>query len=275
MERQEPERRHSPWSEAPEVRAPEPDEVHVFSLSLDPAAERLEDLASLLSADETDRASRFRFPRDRRRFVTGRASLRLILGACLGERPERVAFTYGERGKPALGARFKGAALSFNVSHSEDLGLVAVARGREVGVDVERRRPLRDAAAIAERFFSTREREELLALPEAEREAAFFAGWARKEAFIKATGEGLARPLDGFTVSLRAGEPARLTAVVDDPDEAARWSLVSLDPAPEFSAALVTRGGFRELRCNEWRAAAPLGTARPARARHESFLEAQ
>jgi 4'-phosphopantetheinyl transferase len=125
--------------------------------------------------------------------------------------------------------------------------VVAVAHGLEVGVDLERVRPLADAAAIAERFFAPRETAALLALPEAERERAFFACWTRKEAFIKATGEGLSRPLDEFEVAFRPGEPARVTRVGDDPGEAALWSLLGFEPAPGFLGALAARGPIGAL----------------------------
>jgi 4'-phosphopantetheinyl transferase len=230
----------------------EGDEVHVLSGSLDQPAGRVEALAALLCPDERERAARFHFARHRDRFIAARGLLRCVLAAYLGQAPERIALRLGSRGKPALAPQFASARLHFNVSHSQGLALIALARGREVGVDVEFMKPMAEAEQIAERFFSPREVKTLLALPEAERPAAFFACWTRKEAYIKATGEGLARSLDSFDVSFGAGRPARLERVLDDPLEAARWSLVELDPAPGYAAALAVAGPLGRLSCRVW-----------------------
>jgi 4'-phosphopantetheinyl transferase len=162
--------------------------------------------------------------------------LRRLLGGFLGLEPERVELRYGPHGKPCVEG------LRFNLAHSHELALYAFSRGRELGVDLERIRPLRDAAAIAERYFSAEENAVLRSLPEIQRHEAFFRCWTRKEAYLKALGDGLARPLDSFDVTLAPGEPARLLRVQGAPDEAARWSLLHLDPAPGFVGALAAEG---------------------------------
>jgi 4'-phosphopantetheinyl transferase len=196
-------------------------------------------LAGPLSADERERAGRFRFDRDRRRFVAARGLLRLVLGRTLGLDPAGLRFAYGPRGKPSLA---DGPGLGFNVSHSGGLALLAFAWDRELGVDVEEEREVKEAADIARRYFSHRESEELLRLPEGERKAAFFRCWTRKEAFIKATGDGLSRALDAFDVTLRPGEPARLLRVEGEPGAKSRFWIEDLRPAPGFAGALAVDG---------------------------------
>jgi len=251
------------------------EEIQVVALDLEPPSALLAGLAALLSDAERDRAARFRFEHDRRRFVAARGGLRSILGACVGADPERIDFTYGPQGKPALAGRFGPAGVHFNASHSADLGLVALSRGREVGVDLERVRPLSDAVAIARRFFSAGETEALLSLPEHARERAFFDCWARKEAFIKATGEGLGRALDSFDVSLRPGELARIERVAGEPGEADQWTLLNLAPAPGFAAALASRGPITTVSCGFWAFPSHEKAARAFSACTQAILEAR
>jgi len=226
-------------------RPPEADEVRVLSMPLDLDRHRLDRISACLSRDEWERAGRFRFALHRDRFRAARGWLRRILGSYLDVAPERVRLRYGRHGKPELGGALANSGLRFNVSHSEGLGLCALARDRDVGVDVERVKPLRDLEAVAEHFFSRRERSELQRLPEEALLPGFYACWTRKEAFIKATGEGLARPLHGFDVSV--GEPARLERVAGDPEEAGRWSVVELRPASGYAAALAVEGPLGRL----------------------------
>jgi 4'-phosphopantetheinyl transferase len=239
------------WGPASGALAREGD-VHVLSASLDQAGRRLQALAGLLSPDETRRAARYHFARDRDRFITARGLLRSILAPYLGVPPEGIEFRYGPQGKPRVVSQITSADLRFNVSHSNALALYAICRGRDLGVDVERVKPLSDADHIAERFFSAREGATLRALPEGERQRAFFACWTRKEAYIKATGDGLSRPLDEFDVSLGPGCPARLERVAGAPEEAARWSLAALEPAEGYEAALAIEGPLGRLSCWEW-----------------------
>jgi 4'-phosphopantetheinyl transferase len=228
-------------------------DVHVWCATLDPPRSRVQTLFSLLSPDERQRAARYYFQKDRDRFIVGRATLRLILGRYLACPSDRLRFTYNEYGKPAL-HRARGCdALRFNVSHSHGLAMFAITRGREVGLDVELiRRDL--PLEIAERFFSRREVSMLQALPTSQQTRAFFNCWTRKEAYIKARGEGLSRALHQFTVSLIPGEPAALLSAENDPGEAFRWSFQELAPDPAYAAAIAAEGIDLKVVCRRWRA---------------------
>ncbi len=214
------------------------DEIHVWRAALDIAPARVESLCRILSSDERRRAARFHFERDRDRFVVARASLRILLGRYLGQDPAQLNFTYNARGKPTLA---QNSSLTFNLSHSDRLALYAVARDRELGIDVERVRADLPWAELAERYFSPGEMARVRALPESQRETAFFNCWTRKEAYIKARGEGFAVPLDQFEVSLAPGEPARLLQTQSDALEASRWSLHDLNPDEGYVGALAVQ----------------------------------
>jgi 4'-phosphopantetheinyl transferase len=217
--------------------------VELLRVGLDAELAATRDLARCLSDAERLRAGRFVFEPDRRRFIVGRARLRQLLAARLGTRAELVELDYGPRGKPRLAGGFAGSDLRFNVSHCGNVALYAFSRGREIGVDVEAVHELRDADAVAKRFFSPRESEAYLALDPRERPLGFFRCWTRKEAFIKALGDGLYFPLDGFDVSLAPGETARILRVGDVAGSACGWTLHDVDPAlePRFVAAVVVR----------------------------------
>ena len=213
--------------------------------SLDQPATVQTELAAVLAPDEQARAGRFYFERDRLRFVAGRGLLRMILGRYLAVAPERLRFEYTQFGRPLLAD--PPSDIAFNVSHSENMFVLAVAWGREIGVDVEAVRPLADAQAIAGRFFALGEQAVLFGLPAAELEEAFFRCWTGKEAYIKALGSGLSQPLDEFEVAFRPGEEPRLLWVKGKPEEAGRWRMVALEPAEGFVAAVIVEGQDWEL----------------------------
>lgn len=210
-----------------------PGGVRVVHVSLDVKEPRLRELRAWLSEAERARAERFVFELHRRRFVAARGMLREALAAELRVEPAAVGFEYGPRGKPRL-LHSGDPELGFNVSHAQDRAVFAIARGLELGVDIEAVRDGIDHAAIARRFFSASERAVLLALPESQRAPAFFRIWTRKEAYIKLLGGGLAIPLDSFDVTLDTHEPVELR---------------SLDAPPGFVAALATaaRGAISQL----------------------------
>jgi 4'-phosphopantetheinyl transferase len=222
-------------ADPPQVRS----EYELYTTRLDLPPRAVTALAELLSDDEQQRAARLVFHRDRARFIVGRARLRQLLGARLGVAPASIEFTYGARGKPALGAQFGDCKWSFNVSHSEDVAVYGFALDREIGVDVEAVRELPDAEEIAARCFSLRENAAYLALSPRDRPFGFFNCWTRKEAFIKAVGEGLSHPLERFDVSLAPGEPARILRVGSRAGEHCGWRVQSFSPAPGFVAAIV------------------------------------
>jgi 4'-phosphopantetheinyl transferase len=209
--------------------------------------------AAGLTEEERARAGRFKFEPDTRRFVLARAALRSVLGGYLGMAPATLEFLFGDHGKPALAGAH--AALGFNLSHSGEMALVAVGWERAVGVDVEQWRELSDLDALARRVFAPPERAVLGALAEAERPPAFFRCWTRKEAFIKATGRGLAQPLDRFVVSITATERARFLDIEGDPAALARWTLHDLRVPAGYAGALVAEGDVRAVRTRAWPAA--------------------
>jgi 4'-phosphopantetheinyl transferase len=227
----------------------------VWCASLDLEAPGPADLARHLSDDERDRVARFHFQRDATRFAVSRAMLRIGLSECLGVEPRLVAFRYGRHGKPELAPPFDRSGLRFNASRSRGLGLYALARGRRVGVDIERLRPLLDLDALAERVLSPEERRRLHRLPPIERLAGFFNCWTRKEAYLKAIGTGLTGSPARITVSLDSGAPARLERVDGDADAPNRWRLEAMAPDAGYVAAVAVEGGSSAwLTCHTWRA---------------------
>jgi 4'-phosphopantetheinyl transferase len=229
------------------------DEVHVWTASRDAPEEAIEALRRLLNDDERRRADRFAFAHDRTRFAVARGLLRVILGQYLDRPPESLGFVANIHGKPALDARSNiDPSIHFNLAHSGPWVVYALTLGREVGVDIERIRPEFGGFAIAERFFAPGEIATLRSLPEGSRSLAFFHGWTRKEAYIKAKGKGLALPLDEFEVAIDPTEPAALLATMPDPLEVRRWSLVEIPADPGFVAALCVEGSGWTLRQGRW-----------------------
>lgn len=225
-------------------RLPAFKEVHLWSVDLRPSPERVAKYRRLLSPDELGRAERFHFERHRRRFVVRRGALRRLLGAYLDREPRSLTFGEGEKGKPFVdegGVPAEGA-LHFNLTDSKDLALYAFTCGAELGIDVEILRPMPDGQNIAEHFFSLEEQEALRAVPAPSKDLAFFNCWTRKEAYIKAIGEGLSEPLDRFSVTLRPEDPARFVHLGGDPRRAAYWSLYHLVPESGAVGALAFEG---------------------------------
>jgi 4'-phosphopantetheinyl transferase len=220
----------------PDLSALRSGQVQVWSMRGEVSQNELATLEQFLSEDECERADRFRFPADRNQFITSRGSLRRFIGSYLGCEPGQVKFQYSEKGKPQLEA---GLDLCFNVAHSGELILWAFTYARRIGIDVEKIRPDLDVLEISERFFSLRERTHLSSLPAAQRQEAFFRCWSRKEAYVKATGDGLSLPLADFDVSISTDEPARLVETRPDRSEAERWTMYNLNVAPAYAAAIV------------------------------------
>ena len=245
------------WTPGPERPRLAPGEVHVWRASLALGRDELARLHQVLSDDERIRAARFRFEVHRDRFVAGRGIQRLLLARYLDVGPAAIRYRLAAHGKPSLDGPGAESGIRFNVSNAEDGLLVAVTPGREVGVDLEPLHRVVDRDAVARRFFSVPENQVYDTIPEEERDAAFFTCWTRKEAYIKAVGEGLSMPLDCFDVTLRPGEPARLLATRGDPAQAERWSIRELDPGPGWLGAIVVEGPPFELRLFDWDPARP------------------
>jgi 4'-phosphopantetheinyl transferase len=213
-------------------------DVHVWAARLDLPSEAPVRLAAILSNQERERATRFRFETHRGRFIAARAVLRSILAAQLDCAPNELQFEYGPNGKPTLAARFVESGLSFNLAHSEDLALIAVTRLGPIGVDVEQNRPVTDVDELVARFFSQRESALFQRLPHTQRNTAFFNLWTRKEAWLKATGEGIAHSLNRVEVTFLPGEPAQLLGLPEGPEVKSNWALRELTPATGFVGAV-------------------------------------
>jgi len=222
-----------------------PAEVHLWQATLD---NRLADcLERVLSADEISRANRFHFAKDRNHFIAARGLLRTLLSVYLETNAEELRFSYAEKGKPFL-EESQQAGINFNLAHSHGMAIYAFTQRREVGVDVEYIREELADEKIAERFFSVREIEMLKSVPAESKKRAFFNCWTRKEAYIKALGEGLSMPLDEFDVSLAPGEPAALLLNHKEPEEVRRWTMRAIPAPPGYVAALVVEGSDWRLK---------------------------
>jgi 4'-phosphopantetheinyl transferase len=173
--------------------------------------------------------------------------LRVALGAYLQCDPMSVRFQYGPYGKPSLASESD---VVFNVSHASGLALFAFARRRLLGVDVESLDRAVDAEGLAYRFFAPDEARDVMSVAQHDRAAAFLNCWTRKESFIKALGDGLSRPLDSFSVTVRPDERAVLRRV--DGDDPRMWHIEALNPAPGFVAAIATRGGLSHVDLLDW-----------------------
>jgi len=233
------------WRSGPASPVIWPNEVHVWKIDL--KAPGLSENQETLSKDEKARAARFRFHTDGDRFIAARSSLRTILARYLWTRPAELKFGINPFGKPHLVGSQDKLGLRFNLSHSHEIALLALARNRDVGVDIEFMR--RDFATdeVAERFFSRSEVNQLGSFASELKTEAFFNCWTRKEAYIKARGEGLSFPLDQFDVSFAPDAAPALLANRRDAREVSRWSFQALTPAPGYAAALAVEAGFSRL----------------------------
>ncbi len=235
------------WSPASPGIQLSPNEVHIWRARLDLDSPIPDYHSTFLSTAEKERAARFAFAKDRHHFTVARIILRKLLAGYLGEDPGRLSIVVLKHGKPALTAEARIPSLRFNLSHSHGLALFAFCLEHEVGVDLERIKPEVAFEGIENNFFSPKEREELASLPSALRPEAFFLGWTRKEAYVKAHGEGLQASLQDFDVSLTPDRPAELHS----PDKK-KWRLYSLNPGDGFVGALVVEGQEHQLRFFEF-----------------------
>lgn len=218
-----------------------PNEVHTWCVRLDVPEDVVGRLYEMLSRDERDRSARLHFDRDRQRFIVAHGALRELLGCYVGTRPGDLRFVHNEFGKPGLAPEFDFRP-RFNLSHSAELALIAIAADAEVGVDVERVRAEADYVEIAKRFFSTEEVDELNRVPGHLHAEAFLGCWTRKEAYMKARSEGFAIPPESFSVLHLDGA----------------WSLHALQPAPGYVGALAVEGMGRRLSQHHWQASDPI-----------------
>lgn len=231
------------WYPPPERLVLSADEIHVWRANLRVPGQQLESYYHTLSLDERTRAAKFHFSKDHNDFVAARGILRNILARYLGQDAAALRFCYNSAGKPAVMPVPQNRELQFNLAHSHGLALYAFACS-PVGIDLEWIQPWRYDPEIAEMLFSSRERSELMNLPEQERAEAFFRNWVCKEAYVKARGQGLSIPLRSFDVCIKSAAAApRLS----DP----QWSVQTFTPGLSYVAAVVVEGHGRELRLFE------------------------
>jgi 4'-phosphopantetheinyl transferase len=237
------------WVQSPANLILLSNDVHVWRAALEQPAEQVQKLVQILSEDERLRAERFYFERDRKRFIVGRGLLRIILSRYTKLAAHQLRFSYGKRGKPALVTTGICSNLQFNLSHSEGLALYAITLDRQLGIDLEYIRPTTDVEQLSKRFFCPREYQVIRSLPPKQQQEAFFHGWTCKEAYLKATGEGLTQ-LEQVEVSLAIGEPAKLLSIAEDSQATTNWSLVTLFPGPGYMGALAVEG--HDWRLSSW-----------------------
>src|SRR5215469_7012517 len=238
---------------------PGPEEVHVWRTDLDAALGLIGPLEHVLSVDERQRATRFHRSLDRERFVLSRAFLREVLSVYVETDPAELQFAVAAGGKPALRAAAGAEPVHFNLSHAEAIALLAVTAAGPVGIDIERVRGDFEHNAIARQYFSAAECQEYFRLGDGERPTAFARLWTRKEAYLKALGDGLSRPLESFTVATLSGTDAASPGFVGTHDATGGWIVFGIDAPPGFEAALATRAPMPQVLSWTWQPGTMLG----------------
>jgi 4'-phosphopantetheinyl transferase len=238
---------HGEWRLPANKRALGDDEVDVWRVSLAPLGSMVNDFRGHLSGQEIDRAEKFKFQNDRERYILTHGLLRGILSLYTDVAPEELRFTENPYGKPEL-VHPSGSNLTFNMSHSHEMALIGIARGRQIGVDIEYVKKDFEWKEIIERFFSPREIQMINALPKNLQHRAFFACWTRKEAYVKATGMGLSLPLKEFDVS---PVPGAATLLLSSPEKT-RWSMKEVDVAAAYVATVAVEGHDARIRYRDW-----------------------
>lgn len=224
--------------------------IHIWEIDLVHDIQ-IPDCRELLSSEENRRAQRFRFDKDRSRFIAAHAAMRRILASYLCVRPQNVTLSHSRTGKPALAGPFEKSRITFNLSHSGDLGLLALTLDSLIGVDIERIREdyeIDDSADV----FSTQEQKSLSNLPRSQKTAAFFSCWTRKEAYVKALGVGLSIPLKSLDVGFASSVPPAPPRVAKCPQQGSRWSMYDISTPDGYCAALVVEGKEHRLQQLKW-----------------------
>ncbi|MBE9227692.1 4'-phosphopantetheinyl transferase superfamily protein [Phormidium sp. LEGE 05292] len=226
------------WRCPPQNLTISPDYLHIWRAELDLPTDLLTDLAGNLSLDERQRAEKFYFEKDKKKFIACRGLLRVILSRYLNFEPQKLEFAYSLQGKPELNNIDPEERLCFNVSHSHGLAVYAIALNRAVGIDLEHLRDITDVQQLAERFFSKSESTLINALPESQQKQLFFRFWTIKEAYLKATGEGLAG-LQTIAVSFTPENAINLHNTESNILLNKRWYCTEFEPNSEYTGALV------------------------------------
>jgi 4'-phosphopantetheinyl transferase len=238
-----------PWQQAIPGASIRFNQVQVWRVSLNISERQRAGMLGMLSADEVARAGRFYFEKDRNRFIAARGMLRKILGLYLGENPHRIRFAYTPKGKPVLGTDFGCDALRFNLSHAGSYALYGFTRGRNVGIDLECIRYDIAVDPIVQRFFSPGEIRSLAGIKGEKRQEEFFRYWTRKEALLKAMGEGLAFPMEQCNVSLISGKLFSPVTLPGEKRETPYWYVQDVFPGNGYAAAIAIEGGDCDLSC--------------------------
>jgi 4'-phosphopantetheinyl transferase len=220
--------------------------VEVWKASFTNLQEEFERYYALLSQDELERAGRFYFERDRRAYILGRGLLRTLLSGYTRTPAGQIEFCYQQRGKPALITPSQEAAIHFNLSHAKDLVVYAFSREANLGIDVEHVRLMENLERIAEQYFTASESAYIHSLPEPDKVGAFFHIWTCKEACLKASGDGLAAPLDLIEINLEDGASSRLIKIPGREDQAV-WRLETFEIDPGYLASLAVEGESSRL----------------------------
>jgi len=228
------------WVDSPLTVALAPAEVHIWYSSLEHSTRGIAHLSRLLSQEERVRAAQFHFEQGRKHFTVGRGKLRTLLGRYLAIPPEQVQFAYEAHGKPYL--REPQHKIHFNVSHSHGVALYAFVLDHAIGVDLERIQTLPNMVSIVDRFFSVQEQKSFHALPADQQTAAFFGAWTRKEAYLKACGDGLSTPLSQFEVTFAPGDATKIITIAGSTHGINEWSLQDITLSSEYKAAFVVKG---------------------------------
>jgi 4'-phosphopantetheinyl transferase len=235
------------WQQAPEHPLLVPQDVHVWRAFFDAWQPSVPLLTSVLQADERERASRFYFEKDRLASIISRGLLRILLGRYCALDPQKLVFSYNEYGKPVLVQDKQPVPLYFNLAHSHNTVVYAFTFINSVGIDVEYMRSNIEYEQLAQHYFSPMEITQLQAVPDTQKSQAFYAGWTRKEAYIKARGKGLSIALDSFDVTLQPDIPAKLVACREEPQAVPRWSLYALPAEDQYASALALKGQCEQL----------------------------
>lgn len=226
------------WELPPEELTCPTQAIHLWLARLDAAESQQRYLLDMLSTDERQRVEKFTFDQHRTRFIAGRGLLRSILGRYLQIEPAKIIFQYNPWGKPALDPGMKQDALHFNLSHSNGVALFAFTRAGSIGVDIEHIRLQTDMEQTGAIVFSETELAVLQSTAPELRRAAFFQYWTRKEAFMKAVGEGFSLPLREFDVSVAPEKPVAYTGIRSEQSRFANWHIKDITSMEGYVAAL-------------------------------------
>ncbi|HAC65694.1 MAG TPA: peptide transporter [Cyanothece sp. UBA12306] len=236
------------WSYPPENLTLTPSVVDLWIMSLQLASKEVEQRWQILNNEEQIKAKKFNFEKHKRRFIVARSTLKMILGQYLKIPPQKIKFDYSSRGKPRLSDQLGNNQLQFNTSHSEELAIYGVTLDRLIGVDIEYIRPMKDAKQLAKRFFCDQEYQQINNLTSPQLEKAFFQLWTGKEAYFKATGEGISGGLDQVQICLQNNP--KLIALPPNQSKL-NWFFSSFIPSPGYQGAIVVAEDDCQL--NYWR----------------------